>query len=49
MTINVRQHRPIRDGLVANEERVRNLVSVLENHIHMSVRTPTVDVLGLEI
>ena len=23
ITVNVRQHRPIRDGLVSNEERVR--------------------------
>ena len=49
VTIDVRQHRPISDRLVANRKLSVKFVSMLEKYKHMIVWTANVDVLVLEI
>jgi hypothetical protein len=49
ITIDVRQHRPIGDRLVANEKPSAKFVSMLDKYTHMIVWTANVDVPVLEI
>ena len=49
ITIDVSQHRPISDRVVANEQPSAKFVSIVDKYIHMIVGTINVDVLVLEI
>ena len=49
ITVDVRQHSPMSDRLVANEKPSAKLVSMLDKHTHMIVWTANLDVLVVEI
>ena len=49
ITIDVRQHGPMRDCLVANERPSAKVVSIPDKYTHVIVWAANLDVLGPEI